>query len=316
MCENYFLITSFFLCFTADTEAAQTKNCSPIWRQVGETVTLPCKYSPRSDQKSYLDIEWAIRSTNSNESDKVILTHAGGKVYVTQGWQQRISFASGNGSEGDATLYFTSLAVNDSGIYNCKVKAEGKIHQSACNLTVRESVTPTIPVTQHKITSQKTTEQYNTTLRTLPEGSSKVVGIGLSIFGFIILLTFSIRCLQPKIHSSRTSANTLRKSEDSLSQGYQRCTTVQVPGEDIVYSAVQTARKDNVNSTAQAQDQNAIYSKVQKLNTVQNCDEIITYAPIQNLNATPQPNISINYNPDVVYAKLKNSNMASVCKEA
>ncbi|XP_043532342.1 uncharacterized protein LOC122540542 [Chiloscyllium plagiosum] len=66
-----------------------------------------------------------------------ILTLSGRRVYVTDGWQQRIAFLSSNGTEGDASLHFMALAVNDSGIYDCKVKVEGQIYQTACNLTVQ-----------------------------------------------------------------------------------------------------------------------------------------------------------------------------------
>ncbi|XP_038634407.1 CXADR-like membrane protein isoform X3 [Scyliorhinus canicula] len=154
MLKIYF-ISAIFVRFTADSEAAETINCNPIWRRVGDNVTIPCSYRPKSDQNGYLDIEWAIR--NVNESDQTILTQAGGKVYVTPGWQQRISFASENGSKGDASLYFNSLDVNDSGIYNCKVKIDGKIEQKTCNLTVQVQDVPDIELMSKSPTTVKPT---------------------------------------------------------------------------------------------------------------------------------------------------------------
>ncbi|XP_038635522.1 uncharacterized protein LOC119954397 isoform X2 [Scyliorhinus canicula] len=302
MPENHFLITILFLCLAVDSEAAETINCNPIWRRVGDNVTIPCSYRPKSDQNGYLDIEWAIR--NINESDQMILTQAGGKVYVTPGWQQRISFASENGSKGDASLYFNSLDVNDSGIYNCKVKIDGKIEQKTCNLTVQvqdiqstSTITPTTAVTQHNETGSS------------PQLLHFIVP---GILGFSILLTLSAKYLQYKIRSSRAPVNTMRQSEDFIPQDYLQCNTAQSPNENIIYSSVWTARQDTVNSTAQAQDQDIIYSKVQKHRAIQNYNEIIPCTPKQNSKASPLSDRVINYDQDIVYAKLKNPNMASV----
>ncbi|GCC26238.1 hypothetical protein chiPu_0004653 [Chiloscyllium punctatum] len=72
-----------------------------------------------------------------------------------------------NGTEGDASLRFMTLAVNDSGIYDCKVKVEGQIYQTVCNLTVQDnqnatevtSVPSTNQETQHEL---RTVQQNNT----------------------------------------------------------------------------------------------------------------------------------------------------------
>ncbi|XP_078055324.1 uncharacterized protein LOC144480039 [Mustelus asterias] len=314
MSVNYFVITVLSLCFTADTEAAKTMNRNPIWRRVGDNVTLPCSYTPRSNQNGYLDIEWAVR--NNNDSYKVILTLSGGKVYVTSGWEQRISFASANGSAGDASLYFKSLDVNDSGIYHCKVKIKGKIRQTACNLTVRaqdDQNIVTATVTQHTATAQRTmegniTSSKNASLNTDTPSVDELffygsrVGIAFGILGFIILLILSARFLHHKTHSSQTSMNSVQQSEDCEAQGHL---TAQIPDVNIVYSAVQSARPNTVNPTAQAHDQDIVYSKVQTLNAVRNYNGIIPRTPKQNLNAAPLSDTVIHSNPDIVYAKLK-----------
>ncbi|GCB66394.1 hypothetical protein scyTo_0004964, partial [Scyliorhinus torazame] len=301
------------------SEAAETINCNPIWRRVGDNVTIPCSYPTRSDQNGYLDIEWAIR--NANKSDQVILTHAGGKVYVTPGWQQRISFASENVNEGDASLYFNSLDGNDSGIYNCKVKIGGRIEQKTCKLTVQvqdiqstSTVTPTTTVTQHIETEQLTTELNNTMLPTNTPGSSPHLlhFIVPGILGFSVLLTLSAKYLQHKIYSSQAPVNTMQRSEDFIPQDYLQCNAAQTPNENIIYSSVCTARQDTVNSTAQAQDQDIIYSKVRNHRAIQNYNEIIPCTPKQNSKASPLSDRVINYDQDIVYAKLQNPNMASV----
>ncbi|XP_067827025.1 coxsackievirus and adenovirus receptor homolog [Heptranchias perlo] len=155
MMHEIYILPAIFLCFTAappDT-TAETKNYSTIWKQAGDNVTLPCKYRWRSDQNSNLDIEWMIKSTDINKTDKMIATFSGGKVYTYSDLQQEISFSSENGSGGDTSLHIESLAVADSGIYHCKVKKEGTIYQEILNLTVHgnQKVTQLISVTPTKL---------------------------------------------------------------------------------------------------------------------------------------------------------------------
>ncbi|XP_051895674.1 coxsackievirus and adenovirus receptor homolog [Pristis pectinata] len=135
MCKIYLLTIVFFWCFAEDTAAETNKN-NLILKQAGDNVTLTCKYQPRSNPNDYLDIEWTVRSKIFNESDKMIITLSGGRVYV-YGLHEKMTFASGNGSHGDASLFIKSLAAADSGIYDCKVKIQGIIHQEAWNLTVQ-----------------------------------------------------------------------------------------------------------------------------------------------------------------------------------
>ncbi|XP_067910180.1 coxsackievirus and adenovirus receptor homolog isoform X2 [Heterodontus francisci] len=227
MYRNYSLITSFFLCFTADTAAPETKNYSAIWRRAGDKVILPCKYSPRSNQTGYLDIEWWIRSTNNKESYKMILTLSGGKVYPQQ---QRFSFASENGSEGDASLYFESLVVADSGIYECKVKVEGRIHQITWSLTVRDnqnatqsaSATSNIPVSQYNTTqlpsiNSTISSQHTPTGSSLNETAPIVIGVcGFIIFLILLVIYLKLKMKAVRLH--RTAVNTTEQLEDFLSQ--------------------------------------------------------------------------------------------------
>ncbi|XP_060702941.1 uncharacterized protein LOC132829638 isoform X2 [Hemiscyllium ocellatum] len=285
MYKKYFWIISFFSCLTA----AETGLCNPIQRRAGDSVTLPCKYTSRSYQNGFLDIEWALRSTNMNESDKLILTLSGGRVYVTDGWQQRITFLSSNGTKGDASLHFMALAVNDSGIYNCKVKA--KDNQNATEVT---SVPSTNQETQHElwtVQQNNTNTGENSTSPTKGDTNTSFhiiyVGIGFGISGFIIMLIVIITCLKHKpsaacLHRSRAVMNTAQQSEEFSFQGNLQNSTVRVSVEDIVYSIVQQTRKNNSTSTAHAQDQDIVHSKIQILNEVQNCNENIIYAPVLN----------------------------------
>ncbi|XP_072449497.1 uncharacterized protein [Chiloscyllium punctatum] len=306
------------------TRTAETGLCNSIQRRAGDSVTLPCKYTPRSHQNGYLDIEWALRSTNRNDSDKLILTLSGGRVYVTDGWQQRITFFSSNGTEGDASLRFMTLAVNDSGIYDCKVKVEGQIYQTVCNLTVQDnqnatevtSVPSTNQETQHEL---RTVQQNNTNTGENSTSPTKgdtnasfhiiYVGIGFGISGFIILLIVLITCLKHKpsaagLHRSRAVMNTAQQSEDFSFQGNLQNSTVRVSDEDIVYSIVHSTRKNTLKSTAQAQDQDIVHSKLQILNEVQNCNENIIYAPVQNKETASRFDTVMQQNPDAVHAKF------------
>ncbi|XP_048471273.1 uncharacterized protein LOC109938865 isoform X2 [Rhincodon typus] len=307
----YFWIVNFFSCLIAGAAAAETRKCDPIQTRAGKSVKLPCKYTPRSHQNDYLDIEWALRSTNMNGSDKVILTLSGGQVYVTAGWQQRIVFISSNGTKGDASLCFKGLAANDSGIYNCKVKVEGKIYQTACNLTVQDnpktaettSVPPRNQETQQSVTDPSAKNHFYV----------MCVGIGFGIPGFIILVMYLKR--KPNatcLHSSMAGVNTAQQSEDFSFQGNLQHSTVRVSDEDTIYSVVQPTSKNTVKSTAQAQDQDIVYSKVQILNAGQYCNENITYVPVQNMEPASQLDTVMQQNPDVVYATLKKNNAASV----
>ncbi|XP_048418275.1 uncharacterized protein LOC125467014 isoform X2 [Stegostoma tigrinum] len=313
--------------------AAETRKCDPIQARAGDSVKLPCKYTPRSRQNDYLDIEWALRSANVNGSDKVILTLSGGQVYVTPGWQQRIAFISSNCTEGDASLCFKGLAVNDSGIYNCKVKVGGEIYQTACNLTVRDntktaettSVPPRNQETQQSVTGQKTVQQNTTNASENSTSATKdpsaknyfyvmCVGIGFGIPGFIILVTY-LKC-KPNatcVHSSMADVSTVQQSEDFSSQGNVQQNLLRVSDEDTIYSIVQPTSKNTVKFTAQAQDQDIVYSKIQILNARQNCNENIISAPVQNIETASQLDTVMQQNPDVVYAKIiKNDNVASV----
>ncbi|XP_067827016.1 uncharacterized protein [Heptranchias perlo] len=326
MYRDFFLIATFLLCFIADAATDETKNYSTIWKQAGDNVTLPCKYRWRSDQNSNLDIEWMIKSTDINKTDKMIATFSGGKVYTYSDLQQKISFSSENGSGGDTSLHIESLVVADSGIYHCKVKKEGTIYQEIFNLTVHDnqiaaSVTPTIPVTQHNTTVYFSAWTPNSTLAPQNDSDSEkdnrapyymnAVQIGLGASGLVIILTFVlIAHLQHRkkaIFLHRVAVNIPEQPEDFLPQDDLQCTD-----QDVIYSTVQTPNQDVTYSTVQAPKQDIIYSIVQKHDRIQNCNENITYTPVQNLNAAPLPNTVIKQNPDVVYATLNKTNVALV----
>ncbi|XP_043935392.1 CXADR-like membrane protein [Protopterus annectens] len=128
-CRNA-IAAAFLLCNIVVTALAN-QIAIHVVNKTGECAILPCKYNkPKTDSHHGLDIEWEFKG-------KVIITLSGWAVYFYQhDFKDRLAFLYDNGSNEDASLLITSLKVNDSGTYNCKVKQGPNLTQSTVNLTV------------------------------------------------------------------------------------------------------------------------------------------------------------------------------------
>ncbi|XP_069750920.1 coxsackievirus and adenovirus receptor homolog isoform X3 [Narcine bancroftii] len=234
MCKNYLFVIIFVWSFIE----AEDKKPKVILRQVGDDVTLPCKYQTKHTLTGYLDIEWLIKSKVINESDKMIITLSGGNVYPADSHRE-ISFVSENVSHGDASLCIRSLDAADSGIYFCKVKKGGIIQRKAWNLTVQDS------------SKGSDTSFHKWAIRT-----------GVSVSGLVLIIL--VICLKSKVKAiflSRPLTNTSRQPVE-----FQ---------DNSIYASIQDTAQDVTYSEVRRVDLAVTYSTVQRPET--ECDPSIIY---------------------------------------
>ncbi|XP_072140026.1 uncharacterized protein [Mobula birostris] len=281
------------LCSTLTGMAAEVKKHNLIWRQAGDNVTLTCKYQLRSDPNGYLDIEWTVKSKNFNESDKLIITLSGRKVYIFIS-NQKISFASGNGSHGDASLYIKSLVAADSGIYYCKVKTGQPLHQESWNLTVQgkeqKSEDEDITVAPNSNTmslKNSTMSAVNSTdtsdLSSDDDASSYMwkIRICLGVTGLVLFIVILIICLKLKVKTKFRNRTVVNDSVQPMEcqSNIIYSTVTRTDQSNIIYSTVTRTDQDITYSTIQAINQNAFYTTLLGPKAIEKCDQPVICNP-------------------------------------
>ncbi|XP_072885623.1 uncharacterized protein [Hemitrygon akajei] len=265
--------TCCYYCEITIGMAVEGKKHSLVWRQAGDSVTLTCKYQFRSDPNGYLDIEWTIKSKSWNESDNMIITLSGGKVYKTLR-NQNISFVSGKGDHGDASLNFESLVAADSGIYYCKVKTEQDLHQESWNLTVQgkeqKSEDEDITVAPNSNTTSAMNSTESSDLSSDDDASSYKwkIGICLGVTGLVLFIIILIICLILKVKTKFQNRTVVNDSVQTME--YQ---------DNIIYSTLQSTDQDITYSTIQSIGQDALYTTLQEHKAIEKCDQPVICTP-------------------------------------
>ncbi|XP_069750919.1 coxsackievirus and adenovirus receptor homolog isoform X2 [Narcine bancroftii] len=259
---------------------AEDKKPKVILRQVGDDVTLPCKYQTKHTLTGYLDIEWLIKSKVINESDKMIITLSGGNVYPADSHRE-ISFVSENVSHGDASLCIRSLDAADSGIYFCKVKKGGIIQRKAWNLTVQDKEQSLEDQNIPKTLMNSTMVPKNSTDSSKGSDTSFhkwAIRTGVSVSGLVLIIL--VICLKSKVKAiflSRPLTNTSRQPVE-----FQ---------DNSIYASIQDTAQDVTYSEVRRVDLAVTYSTVQRPET--ECDPSIIYNDC--LSSFPQRAASLKY---------------------
>ncbi|CAG5867240.1 unnamed protein product [Menidia menidia] len=116
-----------------------------IQRAEGESVTLGCTYSPSPFDTGELDIEWTVVSQDTTQKDYMFLSYSGGSQFRHSGhaFAEGLSFAAGDPSNGDASLWISRLSPVHSATYQCKVKKSPGVDTRKMSLVVM--VKPSVP---------------------------------------------------------------------------------------------------------------------------------------------------------------------------
>ncbi|XP_077395274.1 coxsackievirus and adenovirus receptor homolog [Festucalex cinctus] len=101
----------------------------------GSDVKLDCKYYHTMNTVQRMEIEWTVAPEDEN-----ILWFTNGRLYPAQykPLDGRVSFASTEYQNGDASIIIRNVRVADSKIYRCMVKNLPELDQKKVKLTVTE----------------------------------------------------------------------------------------------------------------------------------------------------------------------------------
>ncbi|XP_076849030.1 V-set and immunoglobulin domain-containing protein 8b isoform X2 [Brachyhypopomus gauderio] len=127
-------------------ECIQVTSMGPqtIKKAQGENATLGCTYTHSPTDIGQLDVEWSSVSPDMTQKDRPILSYSGGKEYRLgdPDLMSRLKFV-GDPSQGDATIFISSLQASDTATYECKVKKPPGIDSRKVTLVVL--VRPSMP---------------------------------------------------------------------------------------------------------------------------------------------------------------------------
>ncbi|XP_061589182.1 coxsackievirus and adenovirus receptor homolog [Cololabis saira] len=116
-----------------------------VLKAMGESVTLGCSYTPEPFDAGELDIEWSVVSPDTTKKDQMIMSYTSGTRYYhgNHVFAERLSFAAGDPSKGDASLSISQLSPPQSATYRCKVKKSPGVDTRKMSLVVM--VKPSAP---------------------------------------------------------------------------------------------------------------------------------------------------------------------------
>ncbi|KAF6721691.1 Coxsackievirus and adenovirus receptor-like [Oryzias melastigma] len=114
-------------------------------KAAGDSVILNCSYTPGPLDTGELDIEWSVVSPDSTQKDQMLLSYASSTQYQhdDRSTVGGLSFASGDPSNGDASLLIEQLSPAHTATYQCKVKKSPGVDMQKTSLVVM--VKPSVP---------------------------------------------------------------------------------------------------------------------------------------------------------------------------
>ncbi|XP_070606377.1 coxsackievirus and adenovirus receptor isoform X2 [Erythrolamprus reginae] len=106
-----------------------------VTKAQGGKVTLLCTFTLSTADESAVEIEWSILQPKGEEP---VIVYNEGKIYDEYGMKGRVLFAKQNPASGNASIDIINLKLEDTGMYQCKVKKLPSIKTHRVHLIVLE----------------------------------------------------------------------------------------------------------------------------------------------------------------------------------